>query len=94
MPGTAALEALAQAQRLRPDLQQQALIDYLVVNGAWLLQFGPPRLLGLNRDRWRLPPGMRADEVPGNFAGAPQGRVSRRPGAIDCQAPGAQDDQP
>ncbi|MFT3818291.1 MAG: hypothetical protein QM750_11765 [Rubrivivax sp.] len=55
MPGDAALQALAQAQRTMPAYSRQALIDLLVVNGLWALQFRPPALPGRDRDRWRLP---------------------------------------
>lgn len=55
MPGEAALQALDAAQRLRPDLRRQDLIDHLVIHGLWALQARPPPLQGTDRDRWRLP---------------------------------------
>lgn len=55
-PGSAAQQALEQAKALRPDLGQQALLDMLVIFGAWAAQVDlrPPPLLGRNRQRWRL----------------------------------------
>ncbi len=59
MPGEAALQALAMAQRMRPELRRQDLIDLLVIHGLWALQFRAPPLLGRDRDRWELPKVLR-----------------------------------
>lgn len=62
MPGPAALEALEAAQALHPDCNTQALIDRLVITGLSALVHGhwePPRLYGRNRERWKLPEGLR-----------------------------------
>lgn len=62
MPGPAALEALEAAQALHPDCNTQALIDRLVITGLSALVHGhwaPPRLYGRDRERWKLPEGLR-----------------------------------
>ena len=61
-PGPAALEALEVAQALHPDCNTQALIDRLVITGLSALVHGhwqPPRLYGRDRERWKLPEGLR-----------------------------------
>ena len=62
MPGPAALEALKVAQAMHPDRNTQALIDRLVITGLSALVHGrwePPRLHGRDRERWKLPEGLR-----------------------------------
>lgn len=62
MPGPAALEALKAAQALHPGSNTQALIDRLVITGLSALVHGrwePPRLSGRDRERWKLPEGLR-----------------------------------
>ena len=62
MPGPAALEALEAAHALHPDCNTQALIDRLVITGLSALVHGhweAPRLYGRDRDRWKLPEGLR-----------------------------------
>jgi hypothetical protein len=62
MPGPAALEALEAAQALHPDCNTQALIDRLIITGLSALVHGhwePPRLYGRDRERWKLPEGLR-----------------------------------
>lgn len=62
MPGPAALEALQAAQELHPECNTQALIDRLVITGLSALVHGrwePPRLYGRDRERWKLPEGLR-----------------------------------
>ena len=62
MPGPAALEALEAAQALHPDCNAQALIDRLVITGLSALVHGhwqPPKLYGRDRERWKLPEGLR-----------------------------------
>lgn len=69
MPGPAALEALEAAQALHPGCNTQALIDRLVITGLSALVHGhwePPRLYGRDRERWKLPEGLRQ---PGPDAG-------------------------
>jgi len=59
MPGPAALAALAEAQRLRPDLGRQALIDALVVNVAGdvltSVQTARGAMRGLGNTGWGTP---------------------------------------
>ena len=55
MPGSAAVEALRQAQDSFPNLRTQALIDKLVITGYCALQWKVPTLWGSDRDRWQLP---------------------------------------
>ena len=55
MPGSAAVEALQQAQDSFPNLRTQALIDKLVITGYCALQWKAPALWGSDRDRWQLP---------------------------------------
>jgi hypothetical protein len=62
MPGPAAIEALEVAQGLHPDCNTQVLIDRLVITGLSALVHGhwePPRLLGRDRERWKLPDDLR-----------------------------------
>jgi len=55
-PGNAALHAFDEARQVEPDLNLQALLDKLVILGAWALRVEshPPPLHGRNRHRWRL----------------------------------------
>jgi len=60
-PGDAARQALDAARLLRPNLRQQALIDYLIIAGLSALThhpWAPPPLHGEDRDRWKLPPSL------------------------------------
>lgn len=55
MPGAAAKEALAEAERRFPGLRRQALIDKLVITAVSALthtHWTPPALHGRDRDRW------------------------------------------
>jgi|APEBP8051073058_1049385.scaffolds.fasta_scaffold78202_1 hypothetical protein len=64
MPGDAAREALAIAQRLYPDNNAQALLDRLVITGLVALQWKPPSLYGRDRERWQLPESLK--QIPGD----------------------------
>ncbi len=55
MPGKAAQAALRTAEQRRPDLRQQALIDWIVIVGVSAIEhhpWCPPALHGRNRDTW------------------------------------------
>ena len=65
MPGDAALDALALAGDMFPNLRTQALIDRLVIVAVSAVQHSaqykpwqPPGMWGTNRDKWKLPPSM------------------------------------
>ena len=63
MPGPAALQAIDIATELLPKARQQALIDRLVIIGAAALaaqHWKPPSFYGSDRDRWALPPELKA----------------------------------
>jgi hypothetical protein len=55
MPGQAAFDALALASEMFPTLKPQALIDKLLITGLCALNWKPPMLYGVDRDRWKLP---------------------------------------
>ncbi len=55
MPGNAALDALALAGEMFPNMRPQALIDKLVITGLVALHWKAPGLYGADRDRWQLP---------------------------------------
>lgn len=62
MPGNAALDALALAAEMFPNLRNQALIDRLVITAVSALHHAaqhkpwqPPSMWGSDRDRWKLP---------------------------------------
>lgn len=59
MPGQAAFDALGIASAMFPDMRSQAVLDKLVINGLWALQWKPPALYGTDRDRWQLPGSLR-----------------------------------
>jgi hypothetical protein len=55
-PGQSALSSLAEAAKLFPGMNAQALIDKLVITGLSALthqHWQPPPLLGNDRDKWR-----------------------------------------
>ena len=65
MPGTAALDALALAEDMYPNLRTQALIDRMVIAGVSAIQHSaqykpwqPPSMWGTDRDKWKLPPSL------------------------------------
>ena len=65
MPGNAALDALALAGELFPNIRPQALLDKLVITAVSALAhdrnhkpWEPPRLWGRDRDAWKLPPSL------------------------------------
>ena len=70
MPGNAALDALALAGEMFPDMRPQALLDRLVITAVSALahdrvhkRWEPPRLWGRDRDTWKLPEELRPDNV-------------------------------
>lgn len=65
MPGNAALDALALAGEMCPNIRPQALLDKLVITAVSALahdrhhrRWEPPRLWGRDRDAWKLPPDL------------------------------------
>jgi len=64
MPGNAALDALALAGEMFPNMRAQALIDRLVITGLCALHWKPPALYGSDRDSWRLPESLRPGDGP------------------------------
>lgn len=70
MPCGAAVDALEAAQGLYPAANIQALIHRLVITDLSALVQGhwrPAGLFGCDRDRWKLPDGLRLDML-GNDA--------------------------
>lgn len=66
MPGAAALDALAVAADLLPNLRQQALIDKLLITAVSALTHSAwqaPRLYGRDRDAWKLPDDLRREDA-------------------------------
>ena len=58
MPGPAALDALALAGEMFPNMRPQALLDKLVITAVSALahkHWQPPSLWGRDRDAWKLP---------------------------------------
>ena len=55
MPGNAAIDALALAGAMFPNMRPQALLDKLVITGLCALHWKPPGLYGADRDCWQLP---------------------------------------
>lgn len=56
MPGMAAQAVLADAAKLFPNLNNQAIIDKLLITGLSALKhqhWQPPALFGHDRDKWR-----------------------------------------
>ena len=63
-PGKAAAHALRWAEEERPDINAQAVLDWLVITAVSAIQHGPwhpPTLRGTNRHRWRPSDSMRTD---------------------------------
>jgi hypothetical protein len=59
MPGSAAVDALAVAAVMFPNMRPQAVIDKLVITGLCALRWKAPTLYGDDRDRWKLPDELR-----------------------------------
>lgn len=59
MPGGAAVDALAVASGMFPNMRPQALLDKLVITGLCALHWKAPTLYGGDRDRWKLPEELR-----------------------------------
>lgn len=62
MPDDAALDALALAEEMYPELRTQALIDLLAITAVSALHHAakhkpwqPTGMWGAHRDRWKLP---------------------------------------
>lgn len=64
MPGDAVLQGLEIARRLFPHLKTQEIVDRVFLTGLYALQqppWRPPTFEGTDRDRWKLPQGLRLE---------------------------------
>jgi hypothetical protein len=64
MPGGAAVDALALAGAMFPNMRSQAVLDKLVITGLCALRWKAPALYGDDRDRWKLPDELKPGNAP------------------------------